>query len=196
MLKRRASQIGFSIIEILVGIAIVSLMLGVVAPQMSTWIQNTQLRSAAESISSGIQLARVEALRRNTHVAFELTSATSTAWHICLFDPIGNVCLAATDIASRPAKEAGEAMRAGVDTTGTTDPLVAISGGTGVPALVAFDSLGRIAPTSPTNIRRVDIRNPALSTGERRLVVLVAPGGQVRMCDPGLPLATNPQGCA
>jgi type IV fimbrial biogenesis protein FimT len=195
MLKRRSAQRGFSIIEVLVGIAIVSLMLGVVAPQMSTWVQNTQLRSAAESISSGIQLARVEALRRNTHVAFELTSATSTAWHICLFDPIGNACTG-TDISSRPAKEAGETMRAGVDTTGTTDPASAIAGGTAVPALVAFDPLGRIATTSPTNIRRVDIRNPNMSTGERRLVVLVSPGGQVRMCDPGLSLSANPQGCA
>jgi hypothetical protein len=61
---------------------------------------------------------------------------------------------------------------------------------------VAFDPFGRLAATAPNNFVRVDVRNPIMDPNfERRLVILIAVGGQIRMCDPLLPKATNPQGC-
>jgi type IV fimbrial biogenesis protein FimT len=40
------------------------------------------------------------------------------------------------------------------------------------------------------------VRNTSVDPAEeRRLVILIAPGGQVRLCDPRLALANNPQGC-
>jgi hypothetical protein len=73
---------------------------------------------------------------------------------------------------------------------------VPLGPGAGVPALVAFDPLGRVSPASPANIARLDARNPTLGPGvERRLSVLVGVAGQVVMCDPALAKATNPQGC-
>jgi type IV fimbrial biogenesis protein FimT len=61
---------------------------------------------------------------------------------------------------------------------------------------VAFDSFGRVSPQSPTNIARIDVRNTVLAAAdERRMSIFIAPGGQIRMCDPQLAQATNPQGC-
>jgi type IV fimbrial biogenesis protein FimT len=71
----------------------------------------------------------------------------------------------------------------------------ALAPGAVVPALVAFDPLGRVATASPANIARIDMRNPALGTGERRLSIRVDTNGQTRLCDPSIALSSNPQGC-
>jgi type IV fimbrial biogenesis protein FimT len=68
--------------------------------------------------------------------------------------------------------------------------------GTNVPGGTAFDYYGRLAVTAPNNVMRIDVRNPTLAAAdERRLVIFINQGGQVRVCDPKLALATNPQGC-
>jgi type IV fimbrial biogenesis protein FimT len=141
-------------------------------------------------------MARIEALKRNTTVAFQLTDAGNTAWRVCLYDVINNVCSAAADLHNKSASEGSPNAKAGselvLSATGT-----ALAAGAGLPATVAFDPFGRMAATAPSNFVRVDVRNTTLAAAdERRLVILVSVGGQVRMCDPKLPLATNPQGCA
>jgi hypothetical protein len=43
---------------------------------------------------------------------------------------------------------------------------------------------------------RIDVRNTKLpASEERRLSILINVGGQIRLCDPKLVRATNPQGC-
>jgi type IV fimbrial biogenesis protein FimT len=196
MLRMPVRQRGMTVVEVMVAVAIVGILLALAAPAMNTWIQNLQLRNAAESILGGIKRARYEAVSRNTTVAFELTDANSTAWHVCLYDVVNQACKAAApDIASKGASEGSPNARAAAQTAFTSylDPLDA---GDGIPALVAFDPFGRISPSSPTNIARVDVRNPTLPAGdERRMSISIGTGGEVRMCDPQLSLATNPQGC-
>lgn len=195
MLIAASRQRGISLVEILISFAIVAMVLAMAAPSSLTWIQNVQLRNAAESALGGIKMARLEALRRNTTVAFELMDAGSTAWRVCFYDLVSQSCSAVQDpIASHSASEGSPNARFGVQTTFTDfSPLDA---GTGVPALVAFDSLGRVSSASPANIARLDARNPVLDPAvERRLSIVVGVAGQVTMCDPALVKATNPQGC-
>ena len=196
MLTIASSQRGISLIEILISIAIVAMVLAMAAPSSLTWIQNLQLRNAAESALAGIKMARLEALRRNTTVAFELTDAASTAWRVCFYDLVSQSCSAVQDpIATRNASEGSPNARYGVETTFTSFA-TPLDGGVGVPALVAFDPLGRVSSASPANIARIDARNPVLDPAvERRLSILVGIAGQVVMCDPALVKATNPQGC-
>jgi type IV fimbrial biogenesis protein FimT len=191
-----ASQRGMSLVEILISIAIVAMVLAMAAPSSLAWIQNLQLRNAAESALGGIKMARLEALRRNTTIAFELTDAASSAWRVCFYDLVSQSCSAAqAPIASRGASEGSPNARFGVETT-FTDFAAPLDAGVGVPALVAFDSLGRVSSASPANIARIDTRNPTVDPAvERRLSILVGVAGQVVMCDPGLVKATNPQGC-
>lgn len=196
MLIAVAGQRGLSLVEILVSIAIVSIVLAMAAPSSLSWIQNLQLRNAAESALGGIRMARLEALRRNTTVAFQLTDAASTAWQVCFYDPASQSCSAAQPpIATHNASEGSANARYGVETT-FSNFAVPLDPGAGLPALVAFDPLGRVSSSSPANIARLDARNPTLGpAAERRLSVLVGVAGQVVMCDPALAKATNPQGC-
>lgn len=195
MLNAPARQGGVTLIEVLVAIAIVAMVLGLAAPSMRTWIQNTQIRSGAESILGGIKQARFEAINRNTTVAFELQDPNSVRWHVCLFDTVAGTCMAAQPDVAVGAPEGAQNALVGVETvfSSYTNPL---AGGVNVPSLVAFDSFGRVSPLSPTNIVRLEVRNPYLSTNdERRLDVSIGPSGRIVMCDPALPSATNPQGC-
>jgi type IV fimbrial biogenesis protein FimT len=195
MLNRRARQGGMTLVEILVAIAIVAMVLALAGPSARTWIQNTQIRSGAESILGGIKQARFEAIKRNTTVAFELTDASSTAWRVCFYDVLNAECdTTKADIATGAA-EGSQAARVGVETA-FSSYATPIDAGSNVPSLVAFDSFGRVAPSSPTNIARLEVRNPLLDAAdERRLDISVGITGQVVMCDPQLSKATNPQGC-
>jgi type IV fimbrial biogenesis protein FimT len=187
-----------TIIEIVITVAIIGLLMALAAPSAGTWIQNTQLRNAAESALSGIQLARVEAIKRNTVVAFQATDTNSTAWTVCIYDVINNACSAAAGatLASRAASEGSPNARLAADFT-LSDPSVPLPAGQSIPATVAFDTFGRLATTNPNNMMRVDVRNPQVNAAqERRMVIFINIGGQARMCDPRLALATNPQGCA
>jgi type IV fimbrial biogenesis protein FimT len=188
---------GFTIIEVMIALAIVAMLLMFVGPSSAVWIQNTKLRSAAESVAHGLQMARIEAMKRNTVVNFQMTDANSSAWQVCLYDAINNVCFATPGaiLAQRDASEDGSATKLGADTT-LSDPTNGLLPGLNVPGGTAFDYYGRLAATAPNNVMRIDVRNLALAAAEeRRLVVFINQGGQIRVCDPRLSIAVNPQGC-
>ncbi len=189
---------GFTITELLIAIAIVAMLLLFAAPSAATWIQNTRLRSAAESVVSCLTTARLEAIKRNTTVSCQMTDTASSAWTVCLYDPINNICQAATTavLATRTAAEDNGLTGFGVDTTMSAST-TALAKGANLPASSTFDSFGRLASTAPSNVMRVDVRNPNITpaSDERRLVVYVTQGGQIHMCDPVLSKATNPMGC-
>lgn len=192
-MKSLALQRGMSIVEVVVSIAIIALVIGLGAPQAGVWMQNLQVRNAADSVMGGLQTARLEALRRNTTTAFELTDLNSTAWHVCLFDQVAQACLPGDIRTSDPTGTAN--ARVGVEYQ-FTDFAVALDGGSNIPALVAFDQFGRVALSSPTNIARLDVRNPSMKTSdERRLSIQIQAAGQIRMCDPQVSKSVNPQGC-
>ncbi|HXZ50250.1 MAG TPA: GspH/FimT family pseudopilin [Usitatibacter sp.] len=193
MLNRAARPAGFTLVEILITLAIIAMVIAFGFPSMRVWLQNTQLRNAADSILGGLQSARIEALKRNTTVAFELTDPNSTAWHVCLFDIPSDAC-SPGDLLAAPGSSSSNA-RVGVETA-FTNYAAPLNAGSGVPALVAFDSFGRVSPSSPVNIARIDLRNPTLAAGdERRLSIRIETAGEVHMCDPQLSKAVNPQGC-
>lgn len=192
-------QQGVTLIELLVGIAIVGILLAVGIPSFSGWIQSTQIRTAAESIQSGLQLARAEAVRRNAIVRFTLTDATGlVAWSVgCV--AVTAACPAA--IQSRDANEGGVNARAGISIAappvpaGTyyATPITAGAGMTGVDG-VTFNGLGRIpAANIATDVKRIDLSN-AVDATARALIIVVTTGGQIRMCDPALS-NTDAQGC-
>jgi type IV fimbrial biogenesis protein FimT len=190
-------QGGFTIIEVMIVIAIIAMLLMFAAPNIGTWIQNTRLRSSAEAVTSCMQTARLEAIKRNTIVSCQLTDPASSAWSVCLYDAVNNICQAGASniLASRTANEDAGITAFGVANT-MSSSATALAVGIGMPASSTFDSFGRLASTAPSNVMRVDVRNPSLAfADERRLTVYITLGGQIRMCDPKLVKATNPMGC-
>ena len=185
-------QAGLNLIELMIAIAIISMLLAMGVPAFNLWIQNTQTRTAAESILNGLQIARQEAVRRNTNVRFSLTDASGgVAWSVGCVTPTATC---PTNIQSRSASEGGSNARAGVVfTTGNLG--AAIASASNLPAGVTFNGFGRVPLANlGADIARVDVTNAA-NADARRMVILVSSGGQTRMCDPAVPLASNPQGC-
>lgn len=183
MNQRRRLQGGLSLIEILVVVAIVAILAATGIPSFNEWIQNTQIRTAAESIASGLQSARAEAIRRSTPVEFTLTGnggAGETGWR---FDERNNVN---PDIPLQKAS-AGEGSR---NATLVTTP--------GDARTVTFSSLGRVinnADGTPT-LNQVNVDNAQLDTATSRdLQIGISVGGSIRMCDPAVNETTDPRKC-
>lgn len=200
MLKTWRRRDGFTLVELMVGVAVTMMVLAWGIPGFRLWIQNTQNRTAAESIQNGLQMARAEAVRRNAVVRFNLTNASGEVTWVIGCVTVTSDC--PETIQTRPAVEGSINARAGISAAEIPNPApagqfsTAIAAGTGLPAGVSFNGVGMVPTTNAgTDITRVDVTNSAVS-GARRMVVTVSSGGQVRMCDPALSLASNPAGCS
>lgn len=194
----RRLQQGLSIIEILVTLVIIGMLMALAGPSAGVWIQNTQLRNAADSVVSGLQQAKLEALKRNKLVMFRVTDPGSTEWDICLYDYVLDACSTApgATLFSKSKNEASYNARVATEINAAPNTAVGLTAGSGVPGTFTFDPFGRQAATATNNFTRIDIRNTTLSAAdERRLVILINAAGQIRMCDPKLSKAVNPQGC-
>lgn len=173
-------------IETMVGLAIVSILLVAGAPSFSAFMQNRKVRNAADSIYAGLNLAKSEAVRRNTSVQITLTSGAS--WIVgCVVQPaVASDCPA--NIQSTDSSE-GNLGQIAVATT---------SGGTAT-TTVAFNGYGRVPAVTTANPVHIDITNSSGTCEKdggtmRCLRVVVGTGGQIRTCDPNLP-STNLQAC-
>lgn len=196
-------QHGVTLVELVIGIAIVAILLFMGVPSFNLWIQNTQNRTAAESILNGLQLARMEAVRRNVAVRFDFTDTDGKmSWNVgCVY--VTDDCPAT--IQSRSASEGTLNARVGVSSAAIPLPTptghfsTAIAAGAGLDdgdAGVSFNGVGRVPGANiGTDITRVDVTH-ATMTQARRYVVTINPGGQIRMCDPALVFSKNPQGCS
>lgn len=166
--KRR----GFTLIEAVITVAIAALALALGAPMFGVWIQSTQVRTVAESIQNGLQVARNEALRRNQNVEFTVNANTS--WTVT-----AKVPGSADVIVQQRASTDGSSS----SVTATASPS----------ATAAFDGLGRVVNATP--LTKVDVA--AALTDAKKLRVQLGSGGQIRMCDPALDsvVTNDPRKC-
>jgi len=199
-------QRGLTLLELMMGLTMMALLLALGVPSYTSWIRNTHNRTAAESVLNGLQMARNEAVRRNTLVRFTLTDSGGTvAWNVgCVI--VTTTCPAA--IQARPATEGSNQARVGVSTDAIPLPTpagqfsTALAAGDGLASSegdavgVTFNGIGRVLPANVgQDFTRADITN-VTSSDARRYVVLIGVGGQIRMCDPKRSFATDPQGCS
>ena len=73
------AQQGFSLIEVMISVAIIGIFLGIGIPAIGDWIQNRQVNVLAESIASGMRLAQTEAVQRNVPIDLVFTSSDVTS---------------------------------------------------------------------------------------------------------------------
>lgn len=196
----RSAQTGVTLIELMVSMTILMLGLALGLPSFSLWLQSAQVRTAAESIQTGLHAARTEAVRRNAVVRFSLTDSNGlVAWTV-------GCATATTDcpavIQTRLAAEGTPNARVGGSVAAVASPApanaygTALAAGAALPAGVSFDGMGRVpAANVGADLTRVDVINAA-NASARRLVVTINAFGLVRMCDPAVALSANPVGCS
>ena len=201
VLEKLHAARGMTLIELMVGIAIVAVLFAAAAPSFTVWIQGAKIRTAAEAAQNGLNLARAEAVRRNTTVRFQFTdtldnncalSTSGTNWVVSQDDPTG-ACASAIPDPSDTNPPAPRLIQTRSGASGTQNVIVAADQST-----VIFNGLGRVAPVPAGNVN-INVSNPtggacAPAGPMHCLRVVVSPGGQVRMCDPVFALP-DPQGC-
>jgi type IV fimbrial biogenesis protein FimT len=195
---------GFTLVELMLALGILGILIMLALPSLASWIQNTQLRTAAEGMHAGLTLARAEALRRNAVVRFQIVdtltsscgfSANGTNWVISLADTTAGCDVDPSETTAPQIIQ----KRSGNE--GSSSAQITTTGGN----TVWFNGLGRVVqpPTAPAAITRIDVTNPgggdcktaAGNEPMRCLRITVTTGGQVRMCDPAVDDNTDPRFC-
>jgi type IV fimbrial biogenesis protein FimT len=185
---------GFTLLELMVGVALFGILFMLAYPSYASFIRNAQIRTAADSIINGLQLARAEAIRRNSNVQFRLLNTSGEAavtggtdWQI-MASATATPTTFSDAVQTRRESSVSSNARLGVANSVSNTEAAA---GAGMPANIVFTGVGRLS--TATVVRQIDITG---AEGARRLAIVLAPGGDVRLCDPGLSLSTNPQGCS
>lgn len=204
---------GFTLLELIITITLLGLLVALSFPSFTSWIRNSQTRTAAEALQIGLRTAQAEALRRNRRVVLFFTND----------NPAKNF-----DIATHPATDAAPlatgknwALQTAPDPWGDAQYItggalaevsstVAFSGG---PTALCFNSNGRLVDAAAgasgsavtglsgtactAGVTTINAGQATARSGDRSLRVVVQLGGQIRMCDPNRPAlsSASPEGC-
>jgi type IV fimbrial biogenesis protein FimT len=163
-MKSRTTS-GMSLIEILIGFVLVGILISMGVPMLGAMLQNMQVRSAAESILNGLQVARINAVQRNREVIFSMPGPDSS-WEVTLNTPPGSPDRL---IQSRSGQAGSSNAR--------ISPLN---------TLITFNGLGATTLPAGTMIEVTNTTGGACQPvgNIRCLNITVSVGGQIKMCDP------------
>jgi type IV fimbrial biogenesis protein FimT len=203
MLNSRKLQRGVTLIELVVVFVVLGLLIVAAAPSIGTWIGNTNVRNAAQSIYAGLNRARAEAVRLNRPVRFSLVSvtdpavldnscalsATGVSWVVSVDDPTAQCAVAPSETVAPMTIE-----KAAGGAGGRRVALAALQAdGATAASSITFNAFGRV--TDATAISRIDIDNEVAGSDYRALRILVGSGGTVRMCDIKVTDSNDPRKC-
>lgn len=199
VVKVKRARRGFTIIELVVTLALFGVLLGLGVPAFTIFIQNTQIRNAAETVMTGLTQAKSEAIRRNTPVRFQfvttLTSScalsqSSGSWIVSQDDPAGTCDVAPSDTTTP------RTFRKQSSAEGYPKVTVAATGSSSI----VFNGIGRIVGTG---ISQIDFTHNAMTCEHvdptngtaRCLRILISTGGAPKLCDPKVTATTDSRYC-
>lgn len=183
---------GITLIELLLTLTIMAIVLALGVPATARWVRDIEVRSSAESLKSALQLARSEAVSRNTRVHIQLGNDTGhPGWLItCVY--ASTLCPSALN--NHPP-EVTSLIRWGAEViTNAGKTSTALKPGLNLPGGVDFYPLGDARQIAyGTDLARIDIIHARDSTA-RRLIIRIDGAGNIRLCDPALN-AKNAEAC-
>ncbi|MDR0479446.1 MAG: prepilin-type N-terminal cleavage/methylation domain-containing protein [Burkholderiaceae bacterium] len=201
---------GFTLIELMITLALLAILSLLAMPSFRTWVGNSRVRAVASDLSNGLRLAQTESLRRSRQTVFALTTQSVSmvsATNEPNYAPVSSSAASASNWAvSLPPSAIDASLPVFVGSGSIADlvPGIAIQG----PPVTCFSAQGRLitsataisdiglgsgsacaAPVSYTtasgaqflSIYRID---GAALGADRPLQVEVGLGGQVRLCNP------------
>jgi type IV fimbrial biogenesis protein FimT len=168
---------GFSLVEFMVVVAIMLILAVLGLPNYSIWTQNSRIRNAAEGLLNGLQLARSEAVARNTQINF--VANADSGW------TLGCANVTATCPANIQTRSASE---------GSAGTLMTVNNAS-VADTVSFSNFGALV--NPAGAMNIVVDSTTLSASDsRELRIEISTSGSVRMCDPNLDTSgTDPRRC-
>ena len=168
MLIRHRGVKGFTLIELAIGLVLLSILLMLAIPSMTLIVENGRIKSAASSFAMGLQTARAHAISQNGNVTF---TPSGSGWSVT--DSTGAVI---------EGKAAAESSGDRVDVDNAT--------------VVTFNGLGRPTPPppSPPDAYFFNFTRPSVAEA-RSLRIRLSAGGQVRLCDPLATAAGDTRAC-
>jgi type IV fimbrial biogenesis protein FimT len=165
---------GFTLIELMIALVVMGILFAVGLPSVTQWLQNSKIRATAEGGLNGLQLARSEAVSRNTTV--QLVFDAAGGW-------VATAVASGDVIQSRPSGETSAGVVVTFSPAGATT--------------ITFNGFGRtvINNDGSPSLTSIDFDSNALPAADsRELRLVIGSGGIVRMCDPQL-AAGDPRAC-
>lgn len=193
-----ARRDGYSLLEMMVVVAIMGVLMAIAVPSCQTYLVNNQVRTAAEMFLGSVMQAKAEASARNAQVQlFRTTSGPDDVETAVAVAPAGTsapgwmvrtgAAGARTYVDGKLLAEDGQSK---VDITGFSE-------------IVIFNSLGgRDADvTTPTPVATFSFTSPlngaCMPAGPVRcLDVRITATGRAKLCDPSVSTATDPRACS
>ncbi len=173
---------GFTLVELMITLLIVSILATMALPSFTDFIRRGQIRAASESVLNAMQLARSEAVKRNEPVVFILETREGS--------------LAPLVLASWAVRDgAGNAIQTSLESRqGEAEVAITLPPGAG--SRLTFNGLGRVSDNvagGGATLTGITFSIPGIVLTRR--IDVVAPGGQVRICDPAVNADTDPRRC-
>ena len=173
---------GFTLIELMVALALFALLLALAAPMYVTFLASSQVRNAADAMLSGVVQAQNAAIKGNTQV--QLIVAPATGWQIAYVNPD-------TSVGPGPQPPAPYLLSDGA-------PQALVTPTPPGATEITFDAFGRVAPNpeASQSITCLKVTNNA-NANARALTVIVSNANQksgTMLCDPAV-AQTEPQAC-
>jgi type IV fimbrial biogenesis protein FimT len=198
MSRNHGTARGFTLVELMIGLALLAILLGLAAPSFSTMIQNSRVRGVAESVSSGLSLARAEAIKRNARVEFAMTAAATPALASAAAANGGSWIVRVLDAAGTPV-EIIDSRPVAEGSAGTTvsSPAGQTSTGAAFAGTVTFNAFGQANLLQAATLRFEGAAGPASCQPAgplRCLQVTISTAGAVKLCDP-LAAAPDSRAC-
>jgi type IV fimbrial biogenesis protein FimT len=194
-LRPRPRERGFSIIEVVIAIALIALLLVMGLPSLGLFLDNQKIRAATDAMYGLLQQARAEAAKQNTPVEFVMFNDPIDPNDFTFINSVAPVA-GGTNWAVRvpipgtaPTTYQLITARSGAESSGSgSASVVLVTGGAPIITFNGFGGTNGLAGTATFQFSRVPAFNPDLACAPAGAItclnITVTTGGQVKVCDP------------